>query len=237
MTMKAPAGWLAALPTDRMLAEMSLWSADLGRMAEEIARVEPFTDIYHLDVADGHFSPDLLLFPDLVRMVRRQTAKPLHVHLMVADNILKDQIRQFADAGADAISIHIENREVDDALDLLAKLGVVPGLVLQLQTLVSDANRYLTRLGILTLLGTRIGVKGQDLDARATQRLREARTIIAGIGTSPRVILASDGGNRHHSVPQLRAAGAETVVLGSLAFNEPDLPARMTWLRGLKMEA
>jgi ribulose-phosphate 3-epimerase len=237
MTMKAPAGWLAALPTDRMLAEMSLWSADLGRMAEEIARVEPFTDIYHLDVADGHFSPDLLLFPDLVRMVRRQTAKPLHVHLMVADNILKDQIRQFADAGADAISIHIENREVDDALDLLAKLGVVPGLVLQLQTLVSDANRYLTRLGILTLLGTRIGVKGQDLDARATQRLREARTIIAGIGTSPRVILASDGGNRHHSVPQLRAAGAETVVLGSLAFNDPDLPARMTWLRGLKMEA
>ena len=107
--MTPPSDWLEALPRDRLLAEMSLWSADLGRMADEIARSERFTDIYHLDAADGHFSPDLLLFPDLVRMVRKATARPLHVHLMVADAILLDQVRGFAEAGADAISVHAEN--------------------------------------------------------------------------------------------------------------------------------
>jgi ribulose-phosphate 3-epimerase len=230
---KAAPGWLDALPADRLLAEMSLWSADLGRMSDEIARVDAFTDLYHLDVADGHFSPDLLLFPDMARMVRRQTARPLHVHLMVADDILADQIRQFADAGADAISIHAENAGVDGALSLIAGLQMVPGLVLQLHTPVADVARYIDRLGILTLLGTRIGIKGKDLDGAATRRLGEARDLIARTGPRRRVLLASDGGNRAHTVPLLRAAGAETIVLGSLAFDDPDLPARMAWLHGL----
>ena len=68
--------WLERLPDDRLLAEMSLWSADLGRLVNDIQRVEAFTDIFHIDVADGHFSPALLFFPDLVgsRAARRKTA-------------------------------------------------------------------------------------------------------------------------------------------------------------------
>ena len=114
--MRPPPDWLEALHRHRLLAEMSLWSADLGRIAEEVARVDAVADLYHLDVADGHFAPGLLLFPDLVRSIRRRTARPLHVHLMVGDDILLDQIRQFADAGADAISIHAENRRLGDGL-------------------------------------------------------------------------------------------------------------------------
>ena len=83
--MRPPPDWLEALPRHRLLAEMSLWSADLGRIAEEVARVDAVADLYHLDVADGHFAPGLLLFPDLVRSIRRRTARPLHVHLMVGD--------------------------------------------------------------------------------------------------------------------------------------------------------
>ena len=64
-SLSAPAA-IAALPRDRLLAEMSLWSADLGRLADDMARVEPYADIFHIDVADGHFSPALLFFPDLV---------------------------------------------------------------------------------------------------------------------------------------------------------------------------
>ena len=231
--MTAPNGWLEALPRDRLLAEISLWSADLGRMADEIARVDSYADIYHLDVADGHFSPDFLLFPDLVRTIRRNTSKPLHVHLMVTDDILSDQIRQFADAGADALSIHAENNSLDAHLGLIAELGIVSGLVLQLHTDVQAVETYLDRIGILTLLGTRIGVKGQDLDERATKRLVEAAEMIARAGGRRRILLASDGGNRHHTVPLLRTAGAQTIVLGSLAFNDPDLPGRMAWLHAL----
>ena len=234
--MKPPSGWLEALPADRLLAEFSLWSADLGRLADDIARIEPFVDIYHIDVADGHFSPALLYFPDLVAVVRKRTAKPLHVHLMTADAILLDQIEQFADAGADLVSIHAENANADEGLALIERRGLKAGMVLQLHTPVADAARFLDRLAMLTLLGTRIGIKGVGLDDSALARLREARRLIAARG-GHRIILASDGGNREHTVPELRRAGAETVVLGSLAFGAPDLAARIAWVHGLEREA
>jgi ribulose-phosphate 3-epimerase len=232
--MKTAPGWLEALPANRLLAEFSLWSADLGRLADDIARVEPHVDIFHIDVADGHFTPALLYFPDLTAAVRKVTAKPLHVHLMTTDDILLEQIDQFAEAGADLISIHAEHRNADEALARIAKHGLLSGMVLQLHTPVAVAARYLDRIAMLTLLGTLMGIKGVGLDDAALGRLREARKLIAGAGH--RVVLASDGGIREHTVPNLRLAGAETVVLGSLAFNAPDLAARIAWLHGLKRE-
>ena len=235
--MRPEANWLDALPTDRLLAEMSLWSADLGSLAAEIRRVDALTDIYHIDVADGHFSPALLFFPDLVAISRKTSAKPLHVHLMVADDILLDQIRQFAEAGADLISIHAENGNISEALDLIDELGLVSGIVLQLQTAVKDVEPHLDRIGMLTLLGTRIGVKGQGLDEQACPRLQEAQAMIAAPPSTNRVVLAADGGIREHTVPSLRRAGAETVVMGSLAFNAEDFEKRMAWIRAQPQEA
>lgn len=234
--MKPASGWFEALPADRLLAEFSLWSADLGRLADDIARVEPHVDIFHIDVADGHFSPALLYFPDLTAVVRKVTKKPLHVHLMTTDDILIDQIDQFAEAGADLISIHAENRNADTALAHIQSLGLASGVVLQLHTPVAAAEPFLDRIAMLTLLGTLIGIKGVGLDDTALPRLREARKLIAAHARH-RVILASDGGNRDHTVPNLRLAGAETIVMGSLAFGAPDLAARMAWVHGLKREA
>jgi ribulose-phosphate 3-epimerase len=68
--MRSKSGWLADLPAHRLIAEMSLWSANLVDLSGEIARVEDMTDIFHIDVADGHFSPAMLYFPDLVASVR-----------------------------------------------------------------------------------------------------------------------------------------------------------------------
>ncbi len=226
-------GWFEALPSDRLIAEMSLWSADLGRLAQEIERVDSFTDVFHIDVADGHFSPALLFFPDLVQVARRNSAKPLHVHLMVADAILEDQIDQFAEAGADLISIHAENAQVERSLARIAGHGLRAGLVLQLHTPVAAAAPWLDRIATLTLLGTRIGVKGQSLDDQAEPRLREARGLVAERQGGKRVVVAADGGIREHTVLGLRAAGAETIVMGSLAFNAPDLAARVAWVRAV----
>lgn len=233
--MKPASGWLQALPADRLLAEFSLWSADLGRLADDIARVEPHVDIFHVDVADGHFSPALLYFPDLTAAVRKVTAKPVHVHLMTTDDILLDQIDQFAEAGADLISIHAENGNADAALARISEHGLATGMVLQLHTPVATAEPFLDRLDMLTLLGTLIGIKGVGLDDSALPRLREARKLIAQ-KAGHRIILASDGGNREHTVPNLRLAGAETIVMGSLAFGAPDLAARIAWVHGLQRE-
>jgi ribulose-phosphate 3-epimerase len=225
-------GWFDNLPSEQLMAEMSLWSADLGHLDAEAQRIEPFTDLFHIDVADGHFSPAMLFFPDLVARVRRVTAKPLHVHLMVHDAIVLEQITQFAEAGADLISIHAENANADEGLELIRKLGVRAGIVLQLHTSVAQAERFLPRIDFLTLLGTRIGVKGQGLDEQANARLTQARSIVTQTSSNRRIVVAADGGIREHTVPGLWAAGAETVVMGSLAFGAADLPARMAWVHG-----
>ena len=225
------ATWIADLPRTRLLAEYSMWSADLLRLSDDLTRITPHADILHIDVADGHFAPALLYFPDLVARLRDQTALPIHVHLMVADAVLIAQIDQFAEAGADLISLHVENANAAAGLDRIAAQGVKAGMVLRVETPVAQAAPWLHRLDMLTLLGTAIGVKGQGLDPTATARLREAERLIAAAGR--RVVLAADGGIRDTTVPLLRAAGAQTVVMGSLAFGAPDLAERMRWLHGL----
>lgn len=231
---KPAPGWLQALPRNRLLGEFSMWSADLCNMERDIGRIEPHVDICHIDVADGHFAPALLFFPDLVARIRGLTRKPLHVHLMVQDSILLDQIRQFAEAGADLISIHVENAAVaGEALALIAELGVEAGMVLRLETPLETVKPWLSKLAFVTLLGTAIGIKGVGLADEACPRLQAVRAMLKEAGLQDTVRLASDGGNRHDTVPRLRAAGAETVVLGSLAFGDPDLAARMAWLHAL----
>jgi ribulose-phosphate 3-epimerase len=223
--------WITSLPRTRLLAEYSMWSADLIRLADDLTRITPHADILHVDVADGHFAPALLFFPDLVARLRDQTALPIHVHLMVADAVLLSQIDQFAEAGADLISLHIENANAAEGLDLIESFGLKTGMVLRVETPVAQAAALLPRLDMLTLLGTAIGVKGQSLNATATARLQEAGALIATTGK--RIVLAADGGIRDTTVPLLRAAGAETVVMGSLAFGAPDLAERMRWLHAL----
>lgn len=224
--------WMNDLPRDHLIAEFSMWSADLVRLADDLDRIQGHADILHVDVADGHFAPALLFFPDLVARMRKASAIPIHVHLMVADAVLLDQVEQFAEAGADLISIHVENAAVaDEALARIKHHGVSSGVVLRVETPVAKCRPFLNRVDFLTLLGTAIGVKGQGLDPKATDRLQEAGRLIAESGR--RIVLAADGGIREHTVPLLRAAGAETVVMGSLAFGETDLAPRMRWLRGL----
>ncbi|TGV64560.1 D-allulose-6-phosphate 3-epimerase, partial [Mesorhizobium sp. M00.F.Ca.ET.158.01.1.1] len=96
---------------------------------------------------------------------------------------------------------------------------------------------FASEVAFVTLLGTAIGVKGQGLSEKACDRLGEARAILRKAGRETAVVLAADGGIRHETVPLLRAAGAETVVLGSLAFGDKDLAGRIGWLHGLKVAA
>ena len=223
--------WIADLPRHRLLAEFSMWSGDLIRLADDLIRITPHADILHVDVADGHFAPALLFFPDLVARLRDQTALPIHVHLMVADAVLLSQIEQFAEAGADLISLHAENANAGQGLDMIEALGLRTGMVLRVETPVELAAPWLPRLDMLTLLGTAIGVKGQGLNPNATARLQQAGGLIAATGR--RIVLAADGGIRDTTVPLLRDAGADTVVMGSLAFGAPDLAERMRWLHAL----
>src|SRR5947199_6743718 len=79
----------------------SLWSSDLANLEAEIRRVEPYSERFHLDVADGHYVKNMLFFPDLVKALRPHTRRPFEVHLMVTDPL--GWIEPFVEVGADAI--------------------------------------------------------------------------------------------------------------------------------------
>ncbi len=226
--------WFDALPKTRCLAEFSLWSANLIALDADLTRVGTLVDIYHIDVSDGAFAPTILYFPDLVAALRKRSDIPFHVHLMVEDPILLAQIDQFAEAGADLISIHAENANANFAIALIKAKGLRAGIVLKVDTPVEEAAPFIEDLDFLTLLGTRIGVKGQGLDPAAPSRLQKAKTRINARKNPGRCVLAADGGIREETVPLLIKSGAQTVVLGSLAYGDPDLAARITWLHGLR---
>jgi ribulose-phosphate 3-epimerase len=227
------AGWFDSLAQGRCLAEFSMWSADLCNLASDFVRIGPHADMLHIDVADGVFAPALLFFPDLVSAMRARSSVPIHVHLMMDDAILLSQVEQFADAGADIISIHAENRNAAEAVKLITARGLLAGAVLRVESPLEIVAPLLSQLSMITLLGTAIGVKGQGLSETAPGRIAEMRRMVASGKAPHRQIVAADGGIRDNTVPKLVAAGAQTVVLGSLAFGAPDLGERIRWLHGL----
>jgi ribulose-phosphate 3-epimerase len=228
------ASW-GALAKDRLLTEFSLWSADLLRLEEEIRRADPFADLYHIDVSDGHSTRVLLFFPDMVARVRSATKKLLHVHLEVNSSILLEQIDQFAAAGADVISIGSTSSGglTGAALEHIRRCGKVAGLVIGCDTAPETAEPYLELIQVLTLMGTATGIKGQPLMPNALARLERARIILRERGMDDRVRIAADGAIRQETVPSLRASGADIVVMGSLAFGSDNLAATIQWVHSL----
>lgn len=211
-----------------LLLDVSLWSADLVNLAAQIESVLPYADSFHIDVADGHFVPTLLFFPDMVAGIRGVTAKPLHVHLMVTDPATL--VESFMMAGADIISAQVEASSTQDALKTISKAGRKPGLALLLETPVEVLRGYLDQIDVVIAMGTQVGVKGADLAPEACDRIAAIRKII---DERPAIKLYADGGIREHTVPKLREAGADAVVPGSLLFNAPDMDRVHRWLKAL----
>jgi ribulose-phosphate 3-epimerase len=223
-------GW-PQLPRNRLLADVSLWSADLGNLETAVRRLSPWVDSFHLDAADGHFVPSLLFFPDLMRAIRPHTAVPFHVHLM-AENP-SDLAGEFLEAGADLLTVHVENgeRQAGAAIEQALRSGRGAGVTLKLETPVRTMLPYLEAVEVVILLGTELGVKGRGLAPQACDRLREARVLLREHG-KPNVRLVADGGIRAHTVSELCAAGADAIVPGSLVFQSADLESTFRWLRG-----
>ena len=223
-------GW-QDLPHTRLLADVSLWSADLANLAAGIERVEPFADSFHLDVCDAHFAPSLLFFPDLVRALRPLTKRPFHIHLMVEHPTTL--IEDFVASGADVITVHAEvgKSEAAAAIQAILRAGRSVGLALRLDTPVVASEPYLDRIDTLLLLGTVLGVKGQDLAPEASDRLTSATSMLGE--RRSRIRLIADGGIRSQTVPLLRRAGADVIVPGSLVFQSQNLVETFSWLRAL----
>lgn len=220
--------FLDQLPTGRLLLDVSLWSADLAALGTEAARISPHADLLHVDASDTVFVPQALFFPDLVRAVRAHTAVPIHVHLMAHHPALLAQ--QFADGGADMITVHAEAADARTAVDVIHAAGLAAGVALTLDTTPTQAADLLTAADAVVLIGTTLGTKGTSMDPSAPGRVAETRRLLDACGRH--VPILADGGIRRDTVRPLARAGATGIVPGSLLWDNDDLAQAAAWIRG-----
>jgi ribulose-phosphate 3-epimerase len=207
----------------------SLWSADLAHLAADIKRVEPYSDRFHIDVADGRYVDLLLFFPDLVSAIRPHTALPFEVHL-IAYNPLR-WVDAFIEAGADSFIFYFDATDNPAAvIEAIKSRGKPVGMSLRLEDSVDVLEPYWDELSLVTLVGTHMGVKGAAMDESLPGKIRQARQIIDERGLQTEI--QADGGIRRHTVPLIHAAGADVIVPGSLMFKE-DPAAIQAWLQML----
>ncbi len=207
----------------------SLWSADLANLAAEIRRVESYSERFHLDVADGHYVPTLLFFPDLVKALRPHTRVPFEVHLMTTDPA--EWVEPFIEAGADGFIFCFDSAKDPGALlKSIKSRGKLAGVSLLLNEPVELLAPFWDDLDVVTIVGTAMGIKGASMDASVPGKIRRAKEEIRRRGL--RTEVEADGGIRRETVPLLHAAGADWIVPGSLMFKE-DPPAMRRWLASL----
>ena len=163
----------------------SLWSADLSNLGAEIRRVEPFTERFHLDVADGHYVPSLLFFPDLVNALRKHTKKPFEVHLMTTDPLA--WIEPFAEAGANGVIFCFDSlSDPTKAIGQARSLGQFVGISLLVTEPVALLEPYWGQIDQLTIVGTPMGTKGTSMEPSIPTKIREARAAIERTGRDGR---------------------------------------------------
>jgi ribulose-phosphate 3-epimerase len=207
----------------------SLWSADLANLAAEMRRVEVCSDRFHLDVADGHYTPTMLFFPDLVAQLRPHTALPLEVHLMTTDPL--SWIEPFVEAGVDGFIFCYDSlHDVPIAIETAKQRGKMVGISLGLNEGVELLDPYWTQLDLVTICGTAMGIKGAGLDPSIPDKIRQAQRHIQRAGAATEI--QADGGIREHTVPLLAQAEVDWIVPGSLMFKNQPAELRL-WLASL----
>ena len=212
-----------------MIVAPSLLSCNFANMAEEVIRIERAgADLVHLDVMDGHFVPNITIGPGIIKSLRPITRLPFDVHLMI-EHPLK-YVDDFADAGADIITFHVEAAsDIDKTIDKIVSRGVVPGLVIKPKTPASAVFPYLDRVGMVLVMTVEPGFGGQSFMADMMPKLVELRAECARRGLD--VLLEVDGGISEKTVFAAAEAGADICVSGTGIFKAKDASQAITILR------
>lgn len=202
----------------------SILSCDFSQLREQLlAAWEGGAEIIHVDVMDGHFVPNLTFGPPIVEAVRKILPSAfIDVHLMM-DNPRRF-IQDFARAGADLISFHVEAvPDFDAVLQDIAKAGKKSGLALCPGTPLSVLEHVLEKVSLVLLLTVNPGFGGQKFISGMEEKIRALRRMIREKGL--RVDVAIDGGVKEENIEFLASCGASIIVAGSLVFAASDIRA------------
>ncbi len=204
----------------------SILSADFARLADEIAAAERGggTTI-HVDIMDGHFVPNITVGPPVVKSLRKATKLPLDCHLMISNP--NDFIAEFADAGADWVSVHYEAcPHLHRTLELILHHGMRPGVVLNPATRVDLIVEILPMVHHVLIMSVNPGFGGQQFIPFSLDKIRRLAAMREELGLQFRIEV--DGGVAHDTVASIVQAGAELLVAGNAVFGagQPEHDAR-----------
>jgi len=194
----------------------SILSARFDRLGEQVREADAGgADLFHIDVMDGHFVPNLTLGPAVVKSIRPLTKVPFDAHLMVTNPTLF--VKPFADAGVDDLTIHVEaDDDVRSTVRAIRDAGVRPGVVLNPATPFGKAVPFLRDVDLLLVMTVHPGFAGQSFRHDVVPKIREARAHIDREGLA--VELQVDGGIKVDTAPIVGEAGADILVSGSGIF-------------------
>ena len=199
-----------------MLIAPSLLSCDFSQMGQEIKRMElAKADFMHLDVMDGHFVPNITFGAPVIKTVRSYTDVPFDVHLMISEPL--KYIDDFADAGADIITFHVESdSDIKETIEKIKSRGVKPGLVIKPNTPASAVFPYLSDLYMVLIMTVEPGFGGQSFMEDMLPKVKEIKDECKKRGID--MIIEADGGIGQATIQQCADAGIDVCVAGTAVF-------------------
>jgi len=198
----------------------SILAADFARLAEAVQSAEVAgADYIHVDVMDGHFVPNITVGPPVVQALRRTTALPLDVHLMISDPAR--YAPAFAEAGADVLTVHVEaTPHLHRVLQQIRALGVRPGVSLNPATPPSAIGEVLDDVALVLVMTVNPGFGGQAFIEHTLRKIARVREMLDNVGSEAE--LEVDGGIGPQTAERVAAAGATVLVAGEAIFGAPE---------------
>ncbi len=203
----------------------SILAANFAKLGEEVKEVEKAgAQLIHIDVMDGHFVPNISFGSIVLDAIRPLTDLPLDVHLMIEN---PDQyIEQFAKAGADYITVHVEAcRHLHRTIQLIRSLGVKPGVVLNPHTPIESIQHILEDIDMVLFMTVNPGFGGQQFIQAVVPKIEALATIIKERNLD--IAIEIDGGINAETIIPCAKAGATIFVAGSAIYSKEDRTAAL----------
>lgn len=213
----------------------SILAADFAKLGQEVQEVERAgADWIHIDVMDGHFVPNITMGPIVVDALRPLTKLPLDVHLMIENPDL--YIEDFAKAGADYITVHVEAcPHLHRTIQLIRSHGVKPGVVLNPHTPVETIQHVLEDIDLVLFMTVNPGFGGQKFIRSVVPKVAQLAKTVKEKGLS--VDIQIDGGINEETIVPCAEAGANVFVAGSAIFGKEDRAQALQAIKASGQEA
>ena len=209
----------------------SILSADFGQLGSEIKRLEEAgADMIHIDVMDGHFVPNLTVGPPVIKTLRKYTKLPFDVHLMISP--VHKYIKDYAEAGADIITIHPEATDnLQESIEHIKKFGKKVGVSLNPNTQIDIIEKLLVEINLVLIMSVHPGFAGQKFIPNVLDKIRELKKIKDEKNLN--FDIEVDGGINFDNSKLVIEAGANILVSGTTIFknNKGDIKKNIDILK------